>query len=145
MTLTRITLSALLVAPLLVGGCAVRTTHIRQKDGTVRTTRCLVCTLSSEQYRSSTSDEDHMVAWKIHDVEYAWPKGKATLKSADELHFQGEAIRGKVLKRELFVNDRSMGTFESGDNVRITGDGHVFVNDQERRPPDDKPPAVKQG
>jgi hypothetical protein len=132
MMTARIRLPAVLVIPLIAAGCAVVTAGVRQKDGTVRTTKSLVWLPSISPYQSFTSDEDYMVAWDIQGVQYAFPKGTGRLETLDELSFRGDTIRCKVLKRELLVNDRSVGTFESGDSVRITGDGQVFVNGKEQ-------------
>jgi hypothetical protein len=131
MTTSRIMLLAVLVISMIAAGCAVSTTSIRQKDGTVRTTRHLVW-LPSLQFRTFTSDEDYMIAWEIHGVQYVFPKGTGTWESLDQISFRGDTIRCKVLKRELFVDDRSVGKFEPGDCVRITGDGRVLVNEKER-------------
>lgn len=131
MTTSRIKLFAFLALPVIATGCAVVTSSIRQKDGTVRTTKHLLW-LPSQQLRTFTSDEDYMVAWDIQGVQYAFPKGTGTWESIDQMSFRGDTIRCKVLKRELFVNDRSVGKFESGDRVRVAGDGRVFVNDKER-------------
>lgn len=132
MTTTRIMLPAALVLPMVALGCAHSTTHVRQEDGTVRTTSRLIWRLPSSQDRTFTSDEDYTVISEFHGVRYEWPKGTGFLKSLDEMYFRGDAIRCKVVKRELLVDDRSFGEFEPGDCVRIAADGRVFVNGKRR-------------
>jgi hypothetical protein len=76
-----------------------------------------------------------MVAHEIHGVTYAWPKGRGSLSTNfNEITFQGSRISCRVVGRELSVNESHFAPFEKGDNVRITGQGKVFVNDLERQP-----------
>jgi len=127
-------LAAFLALGLLVTGCAHVTTRVRQEDGTYRTSKHWVLR-SSLFDRSFSSKEDYMVAHEIHGVTYAWPEGQGSLSPKfDEISFQGREIKCRVVGRQLTVNDVQFVEFEKGDQVRITAEGKVFVNDSERKP-----------
>ncbi|OHB61109.1 MAG: hypothetical protein A2168_05010 [Planctomycetes bacterium RBG_13_50_24] len=129
--------AAFLMLGFLMAGCAQVTTHVRQNDGTYRTSKRLVFR-SDLPGRSFSSEGDDMVATEFHNVTYAFPQGKGSFsKNFDEISFQGRQINCRVVGRELTVNELRYGEFEKSDRVRITGDGKVFVNDVELKSPGD--------
>ena len=120
--------AAFLMLGLLMAGCAQVTTHVRQNDGTYRTSKRLVFR-SDLPGRSFSSEGDDMVATEFHNVTYAFPQGKGSFsKNFDEISFKGNNISCSVVERRLTINGRPAGQFDEGDRVRITGDGKVFVN-----------------
>ena len=126
--------AAFLMLGFLMAGCAQVTTHVRQNDGTYRTSKRLVFR-SDLPGRSFSSEGDDMVATEFHDVTYAFPQGKGSFsKDLDEISFQGRRVKCSIVGRELTVNELRFKEFEKGDLVRITSDGKVFVNDIERKP-----------
>src|SRR4030042_655571 len=129
--------AAFLMLGFLMAGCAQVTTHVRQNDGTYRTSKRLVFR-SDLPGRSFSSEGDDMVATEFHNVTYAFPQGKGSFsKNLHEISFQGRQINCRVVGRELTVNELRYGEFEKSDRVRITGDGKVFVNDVELKSPGD--------
>ena len=123
-----------LMLGMLIAGCAQITTHVRQNDGTYRTSKHLVFR-SDLPGRSFSSEGDGMEATDLHNVTYTFPQGKGSFsKNFDEISFQGRQIKCSIVGRELTVNELRFGEFEKGDHVRISSDGKVFVNDIERKP-----------
>ena len=128
------TVAAIIVLGSLMAGCAQVTTHVRQEDGTYRTSKRLVFR-SDLPGRSFRSEGDDMVATEFHHVTYAFPQGKGSFsKNFDEISFQGRQVKCSIVGRKLTVNELRFREFEKGDRIRITSDGKVFVNDIEREP-----------
>ncbi len=126
--------TAFLMLGMLMAGCAVVTTHVRQDDGTYREYKSLLFR-SDLPSRSFSSEGDDMVANEFHNVTYVFPQGKGSFsKNFDEISFQGRKVKCNIVGRELTVNELRFREFEKGDHVRITSDGKVFVNDIEREP-----------
>ena len=126
--------AAILMLGLLIAGCAQVTTHVRQNDGTYRTSKHWIFR-SDLPSRSFSSEGDDMVATEFHNVTYTFPKGKGSFsKNFKEIKFQCHQVNCSIVGRELSVNELCFGEFEKGDSVRITSDGKVFVNDIEREP-----------
>ena len=129
---------AFLMLGMLMAGCAVVTSRVRQDDGTYREHKSLLYR-SDLPSRSFSSDGDDMVATTFHNVTYVFPQGKGSFsKNFDEISFQGSHVKCSIFGRELTVNELRFREFEKGDHVRITSDGEVLVNDIERKPLDDK-------
>jgi len=129
---------AFLMLGMLMVGCAVVTSRVRQDDGTYREHKSLLYR-SDLPSRSFSSDGDDMVATTFHNVTYVFPQGKGSFsKNFDEISFQGSHVKCSIFGRELTVNELRFREFEKGDHVRITSDGEVLVNDIERKPLDDK-------
>jgi hypothetical protein len=130
----QMTVAAFLMLGLLIAGCAQVTTHVRQDDGTYRTSKRLVFR-SDLPGRSFSSKGDDMVATEFHNVTYTFPQGKGSFsKNFDEISFQGRKVKCSIVGRKLTVNELRFREFEKGDLVRITSDSKVFVNDIEREP-----------
>ena len=126
--------AAFLMLVLLIAGCAQVTTHVRQNDGTYRTSKRLVLR-SDLPSLSISSKGDDMEATEFHNVIYTFPQGKGSFsKNFDEISFQGRKVKCSIVGRELTINELRFGEFEEGDRVRISSDGKVFVNDIERKP-----------
>ncbi|MGB2866403.1 MAG: hypothetical protein WBC05_23945 [Sedimentisphaerales bacterium] len=122
---------------LLAAGCAKSTVHVKQNDGTYRTSTHLIFQPDFAD-RSFSSSHDYMVSTKFNDVTYVWPEGKGNFsKNFNEITFKGKNISCSVVERRITINGRRIGEFEEGDNVRITGDGKVFVNNVEIKSPGD--------
>ena len=127
----RSSLALLALLPFLAAGCVRATSHVRQEDGSVRTTTHLVFAsdLADLTFRA---DEDYAVASTFWGVTYAWPKGEGSLsEDFREMRFRGQSVTCSVVGRRLTIEGRQLELAE-GDRVRITGDGRVFVNDVER-------------
>ena len=123
-----------LMLGMLITGCAQVTTHVRQEDGTYRTSKRLVFR-SDLPGLSFSSEGDDMIANEFHHVTYAFPQGKGSFsKNFDEISFQGRQVKCSIVGRKLTVNELRFREFEKGDRIRITSDGKVFVNDIEREP-----------
>jgi hypothetical protein len=130
----RTTVTAFLTLGLLIAGCAQVTTRVRQEDGTYRTSKRMIWR-SDLPSRSFSSEGDDMVATKFHNVTYSFPQGKGSFsKDFEKISFQGRQVKCSIVGRELTVNESRFSEFENGDQVRITSDGRVFVNDSEREP-----------
>ncbi len=129
MNKTRITVFVSLVLVWMVAGCAHYKSYVKQDDGTYRERTVWVTRpLTLTDFRSFTCDKDYMVASKHLDVTYGWPKGKGMIsEDFNEIEFEGEEVKCKVVGRGLTVNGQSFGEFEKDDCVRITSDGRVFV------------------
>ncbi|MFH1417128.1 MAG: hypothetical protein ABII12_02430 [Planctomycetota bacterium] len=134
MNRTRITVSIALTLVWLAAGCAHYTSYVRQDDGTYREkTGWLLRPMTLTDFRSFTCDKDYMVASEHLGVTYGWPKGKGMIsEDFNEIEFEGEKIKCKIVGCGLTVNGKSFGEFQAGDRVRIAPDGRVFVNDVER-------------
>jgi len=127
-------LAAFLMLGLLTAGCAQVTTHVRQNDGTYRTSKRMVFR-SDLPGRSFSSEGDDMVATEFHNVTYTFPKGKGSFsQNFDQISFEGRQVKCSIVGRKLTANELRFGEFDKSDRVRITGDGKVFVNDIERKP-----------
>jgi len=134
MDIKRMMASAFLMLGLIIAGCAQVTTRVKQEDGTYRTSKRLIFR-SDLPSRSFSSEGDDMVVTKFHNVTYSFPQGKGSFsKDFKEISFQGRKVKCSIVGRELTVNESRFGEFEKGDQVRITSDGKVFVNDSEREP-----------
>jgi hypothetical protein len=124
--------AAFLMLGLLVTGCAVVTSSVRQDDGTYRKSKSLMFR-SDLPSRSFSSEGEGMEATDFHNVTYTFPQGKGSFsKNFDEISFQGRQVECSIVGRELTVNELRFAELEKGDFVRITGQGKVFVNDVER-------------
>ena len=127
----------ILMLCLLAAGCAQSTVSTKQNDVTYRATTHLVFQPDFAD-RSFSSSNDYMVSTGFNNVTYVWPKGKGNFsKNFNEIRFEGKSIKCIVKERRLTINVRPVGQFEEGDQVRITGDGRVFVNDVELKTPGD--------
>jgi hypothetical protein len=127
----------ILIFCLLAAGCAKSTVHVKQNDGTYRTSTHLIFHPDFDD-RSFSSSKDYMISTGFKDVTYIWPQGKGEFsKNFNEITFKGNNINCSVVERRLTINGHRIGEFEEGDNVRITGGGKVFVNDVELKSPGD--------
>ena len=118
---------------LLVAGCAKSTVQIGQDDGTYRASTQLIFYPDFAD-RSFKSNEDYMISTTFDDVTYIWPEGKGNFsKDTNEITFEGKKINCSVVERRLTINGSRIVEFEEGDQVRITGDGKVFINDVEQK------------
>lgn len=130
----RMIAAAFLMLGLIIAGCAQVTTRVKQEDGTYHTSKRLIFR-SDLPSRSFSSEGDDMVVTKFHNVTYSFPQGKGSFsKDFKEISFQGKQVKCSIVGRELTVDESRFGEFEKGDQVRITSDGKVFVNDSKREP-----------
>ena len=121
----------ILIFCLLAAGCAKSTVSTKQNDGTYRATTHLVFQPDFAD-RSFSSSSDNMISTGFNNVTYVWPQGKGNFsKNFNEITFEGNNISCSVVERRLTINGSRIAEFDEGDNVRITGDGKVFVNDIE--------------
>ena len=121
----------ILIFCLLAAGCAKSTVSTKQNDGTYRATTHLVFQPDFAD-RSFSSSSDNMISTGFNDVTYVWPQGKGNFsKNSNEITFEGKNISCSIVERRLTINGSRIAEFDEGDNVRITGDGKVFVNDIE--------------
>ena len=126
-----------LILGLLVAGCAQSTDQVRQNDGTYRTSTHLIFYPDFAD-RSFKSSEDYMISTAFDNITYVWPEGKGNFsKNSNEITFEGKNINCSIVERRLTINGSRIFEFEEGDRVRITGDGKVFVNNVELKPPGD--------
>lgn len=133
---SRIALSALLAASLLLAGCVCAESTVRQKDGTYKTTHHLIWKPDLSDPWSFKCTEDHMVATVLDGVTYGWPVGSGSHTGLDSLQFEGKGLKCEVAARTLTVNGLAFEAFVEGDHVLIMPDGRVLVNDIERFPID---------
>lgn len=121
----------ILIFCLLAAGCAKSTVRVRQDDGTYRTSTHLIFQPDFAD-RSFSSSSDYMISTGFNNVTYVWPQGKGNFsKNFNEITFKGKTINCSVVERRLTINGSRIAEFDEGDNVRITDDGKVFVNDVE--------------
>ena len=112
-------------------GCAKSTIRARQNDGKYRTSTQLIFYPDFAD-RSFKSNEDYSISTTFDDVTYTWPEGEGNFsKDSNEITFEGDNINCNVVERRLTINGRRITELDEGDNVRITSDGKVFVNDVE--------------
>ena len=127
----RTAIFAILILIVLAAGCAQSPVHVRQNDGTYRTSTHLIFYPDFAD-RSFKSSEDYMISTEFDDVNYVWPQGKGNFsKISNEITFNGENINCSIVERRLTINGSRIVEFKQGDRVRITGDGKVFVNNVE--------------
>ena len=127
----RIEIITTLALCLLAAGCAPGTSDASGDENSFRATSHLIFQPGFAD-RSFSSSSDYMVSTGFNDVTYIWPKGKGNFsKNFNEITFEGESIRCTVAERRLTINERRTAGFEEGDQVRITGEGKIFVNDVE--------------
>jgi hypothetical protein len=127
----------ILIFCLLAAGCAKNTVRVRQNDGTYRASTHLIFQPDFAD-RSFSSSSDYMISTGFNNVTYVWPQGKGNFsKNFNEITFEGKNISCSIVERRLTINGSRIGEFDEGDNVRITGDGKVFVNDVEIKAPGD--------
>ena len=116
---------------LMAAGCAKSTVRTKQNDGTYRATTHLIFQPDFAD-RSFSSGSDYVISTGFNDVTYVWPQGKGNFsRNFNEISFKGKNISCSVIERRLTINGRQIGEFDEGDNIRITSDGKVFVNDVE--------------
>jgi hypothetical protein len=73
-----------------------------------------------------------MLSTEFNDVTYIWPEGKGNFsRELKGISFEGKNISCSIVDRSLTVNGRRIAEFEQGDQVRITGDGRIFINGAE--------------
>ena len=133
----RMAIVTILMFCLLAAGCAQSTVRVEQNDSKYRASTLLVFRPDFAD-RSFSSSRDYMISTKFNDVTYVWPAGKGNYsKNFNEITFKGKNISCSVVERRITINGRRIGEFEEGDNVRITGDGKVFVNNVEIKSPGD--------
>ena len=118
---------------LLAAGCAQSTDRVGQNNGTYRASTQLIFYPGFAD-RSFKSSEDYTISTTFDGVTYIWPEGEGNFsKDSNEITFEGKNINCNVVDRQLTINGSRIIEFEEGDQVRITGDGKVFVNDVERK------------
>ena len=133
----RTAIMTILMLSLLASGCAQSKVRVKQHDGIYPASTLLVFRPDFAD-RSFSGSRDFMISTKFNDVTYVWPAGKGNYsKNFNEITFKGNNISCSVVERRITINGHRIGEFEEGDNVRITGDGKVFVNNVEFKSPGD--------
>jgi hypothetical protein len=118
---------------LLAAGCANSTVSTGKNESTYHTSTQLIFYPNFAD-RSFKSNEDYSISTTFDDVTYIWPEGEGNFsKDSNEITFEGKNINCSVVNRRLTINGSRIFEFEEGDQVRITGDGKVFVNDVEAK------------
>jgi hypothetical protein len=127
----RTAIMIILTLCLLTGGCGQSPVHVKQDEDTYSTSMHLIFQPDYAD-RSFSISKDYMLSTEFNDVTYIWPEGKGNFsRELKGISFEGKNISCSIVDRSLTVNGRRIAEFEQGDQVRITGDGRIFVNGAE--------------